>query len=426
MRDKLGLILVVLLTIGAIFTGYIYADKSAKLNKEHVESITVTQEAVTEKPIEKTLLVEDKKNDCHFYIQADNVILEYKGEEYVFTDWSKYIATETPELFVKNFDDDKEKEIILKIVGELNSDGSYIRHVYILNIDKDENGKHYFHVNALTQNTFNYLIRRKIKAEITQAKYCDKIGIVAMCLAHESIAYDRNTGIPESYYYPFKLLQDKNGNYLQPEKWERGVGEYTIEEDGVYATLPITVSYKGTKETQQAGFIKCMIWVFEDYQIDIVRKSMRFSPNIEYGVYKPELYANKKWSSVLNNSNKATGGDTLIDFIQYEHDYTAEINTDDFSKNNSDLNKLSKIEVNQDCVKLYAKSGYTFSKEFVEKQQYSLPLEIPLSTEFANYDTSYTANISTDKKGNQVLTINFDNQYDQKYMTKLSINFGVK
>lgn len=426
MRDKLGLILVILLTIGAIFTGYIYADKSAKMNKEHVESITVTQEAATEKPIEKTLLVEDKKNDCHFYIQADTVVLEYKGEEYVFKDWSKYIATETPELTVKNFDDDKEKEIILKIVGELNSDGSYIHHIYILNIDKDDNGNHYFHVNALTQNTFNYLIRNKIKIEITQAKYCKKMGLTAMCLSYENMSYDRDTGIPQDYYYPFKLLQDENGDYLVPEKWERGVGEYTIEEDGVYATLPITVFFKGTNVTQQAGFVKCLVIVQPDFQTGIARKTLNFTPNLEYGVYRPEFYSNKKWSSVMNNSNKSLGGDSVIDFIQYENDFSADINTDDFSKNNSDLNKLSKIEVNQDCVKLYAKPGYSFSKEFVKNQQYSLPLEMQLNTKIANYDTSYTAEITTNKKGNQVLTINFDNQYDQQYMTKLTINFGIK
>lgn len=426
MRDKLGLILVILLTIGAIFTGYIYADKSAKQNKASVESITVTQEAYTEKPIEKTLLVEDNKNDCHFYIQADNVVLEYKGEEYVFTDWSKYIATETPELIVKNFDDDKEKEIILKIIGELNSDGSYIHHVYILNIDKDEDGNNFFHVNALTQNTFNFLIRSRIKIEITQAKYCPKIGFTSMCLSYDNMVYDRETGIPQNYYYPFKLLQDKNGNYLEPEKWERGTGEYTIEDDGVYATLPITIFYKGTKETQQAGFVKCMIVVQDNNQIGIRSRTMNFTPNQEYAVYKPEYYTNKKWTSVMQNSNKSTGGDKVIDFIQYEKDFTADINTDDFSKNNSDLNKLAKIEVNQNCVKLYAKAGYSFSKEFVEKQQYSLPLEIQTSNGISNCDSSYTAKIDTDKSGNQVLTINFDNQYDQQYMTKLTINFGVK
>lgn len=425
MKKFADIFLVFLLTACAVFVSYFMAEKAVKTDRSAVALATVSKVAVTERGSDRKLLVENNKKDYHFYKQDNNVILVHKGVDYTFENWSRYIDVEKPELYFRKLDGDKKDTIIIKLVDDINDDGSYVYGVYALTEIVRENGTIKYKVNAMTRSSTKQIVDEKVKIEISQSKECKKIGYAALCYSFQEMAYDRKTGVPTGYYNPFHTLQDESGNYLTISSWERGAAEYTVEDDGIFVTFPINVKYKETSEVQQAGFVKCMLSITKDSkEVFIVNQTMSFKPNMEYGAYKYD-YDNKEWQSVWKNANKSAGGDKVIDYIQYDATVASELETDDFSKNSSDLNKLGKIVVLQDGVKLYAKKGYKFSQKLVKRKEYSLLLTLN-NVQSNNYDVAYTAEISQSDKGAEILTIKFDQPYKRDNISKLKINFGVK
>lgn len=425
MKKFADVFLVLLLTACAVFVSYFVADKAVRTDRSAASLTTVTKIAATEKGSDRVLLCENNKKDYHFYKQDNNVILVHKGEEYTFENWSSYIDVEKPKLYFRKLDGDSKNTIIIKLVDDVDEDGSYVYGVYALTEMEREDGTTKYKVNAMTRSSTKQIVDEKVKIEISQSKSCKKIGYTALCYAFQEMAYDRETGVPTGFYNPFQTLQDENGNYLTISSWERGAAEYTVEKDGIYVTFPINVKYKETSEVQQAGYVKCMLSITHDSkEVFIVSQTMSFRANMEYGAYKYD-YDNKEWESVWKNANKSTGGDKVIDYIQYETNVDSELETDDFSRNSSDLNKLAGIVILQDEVKLYAKSGYKFSEKLVNKKEYSLRLTSAKS-QSNNYDVAYTAEITQSSKGTEILTIKFDQPYKRDNISKLNINFGVK
>ncbi|WP_178669210.1 hypothetical protein [uncultured Eubacterium sp.] len=426
MRKIARILLVVALAGCSMFASYFVAQSAVKSDRSSAALATVTKAPVTEKNSDRILLVEDKKADYHFYKQGKNVVLVHKNVDYIFENWSPYIDIEKPELYMRQLDEDKPLELIIKAVECVNEDGSYSYCIYVINEIVREDGTIKYSVNALTRGSTKQVVDEKVKIEISQSPLCKKMGYVAFCYINDAVDYDRDTGVPKSYYNAFHIIQDENGNYPTLDGWERGVAEYTVEQDGVFVTFPITIKYKDTSLVQQVGYVKCMIGVDQYSNTYIAPKTMSFKPNIEYGAYR-NGYDDKQWHSVWKNSNKATGGDSVIDFVQAQLDVSSELETTDFSKSKSDLNKLAGIVVTQDEVMLYAKEGYTFSKDLVAGKEFSVPLERQVDGDNSyNYDVAYEASISKSKKGTEILTIKLDQPYRRGDINKININFGVK
>lgn len=426
MRKIARILLVVTLAGCSMFASYFVAQSAVKSDRSSAALTTVTKAAVTEKNSDRILLVEDKKADYHFYKQGKNVVLVHKGNDYIFENWSPYIDIEKPELYMRQLDEDKPLELIVKGVECVNEDGSYSYCVYVINEIVREDGTIKYSVNALTRGSTKQVVDEKVKIEISQSPLCKKMGYVAFCYINDAVDYDRDTGIPKSYYNAFHIIQDENGNYPTLDGWERGVAEYTVEQDGVFVTFPITIKYKDTSLIQQVGYVKCLIGVDEYSNTYIAPRTMSFKSNMEYGAYNNK-YDDIEWQSVWKNSNKATGGDSVIDFVQAQLDVSSELETTDFSKSKSDLNKLAGIVVTQDEVMLYAKEGYTFSKDLLDSKEFSVPLEHQVDGgNLYNYDVAYEASISKSKKGTEILTIKLDQPYRRGDIDKININFGVK
>ncbi|MGN0517078.1 hypothetical protein [Eubacterium sp.] len=426
MRKIARILLVVMLAGCSVFASYFVAQSAVKSDRSSAALTTVSKAPVTEKDSDRILLVEDKKADYHFYKQGKNVILVHNGNDYIFENWSPYIDIEKPELYMRQLDTDDPLELIVKGVECVNEDGSYSYCVYVINEIVREDGTIKYSVNAFTRGSTKQVVDEKVKIEISQSPLCKKMGYVAFCYINGAVDYDRDTGVPKSYYNAFHIIQDENGNYPSLDGWERGVAEYTVEKDGIFVTFPITIKYKDTSLVQQAGYVKCMIGVNRYSNTYIAPKTMSFKPNAEYGAYNNK-YDDIEWQSVLKNSNKATGGDSVIDFVQAQLDVSSELETTDFSKSKNDLNKLAGIVVAQDEVMLYAKEGYTFSKDLVDSKDFSVPLECQVDGDNSyNYDVAYEASVSKSKKGTEILTIKLDQPYRRGDINKININFGVK
>lgn len=426
MRKIARILLVVMLAGCSMFASYFVAQSAVKSDRSSAALTTVSKAPVTEKNSDRILLVEDKKADYHFYKQGKNIILVHKDNDYIFENWSPYIDIEKPELYMRQLDTDDPLELVVKGVECVNEDGSYSYCIYVINEIVREDGTIKYSVNALTRGSTKQVVDEKAKIEISQSPLCKKMGYVAFCYINDAVDYDRDTGVPKSYYNAFHIIQDENGNYPTLDGWERGVAEYTVEQDGIFVTFPITIKYKDTSLVQQVGYVKCMIGVDQYSNTYIAPKTMSFRPNIEYGAYR-NGYDDKQWQSVWKNSNKATGGDSVIDFVQAQLYVSSELETTDFSKSKSDLNKLAGIVVTQDEVMLYAKEGYTFSKDLIDIKEFSVPLEHKVDGDNSyNYDVAYEASISKSKKGTEILTIKLDQPYRRGDIDKININFGVK
>lgn len=424
MKKFADIFLVFLLVVCAVFSSYLVSEKAVKYDRSSAAQTTATKLAVTEKGSDRTLLVENNKRDYHFYKQDTDVIMVHKGVEYTFENWSSYIDVEKPKLYFRQLDKDKPLEMIIKLVSDVNDDGTYVYGAYVINEIAREDGTIKYTVNAMTRSTTKQIIDDKVNIEISQSPVCKKIGYVALYYVYNEMDYDRKTGVPQGYYRSFKTLQDENGDYLTVDTWERGAAEYTVEDNGIFVSFPITIKYKNSDVVQDAGYVKCMLSVSSTNQTYVVNKTMTFKPNMEYGAYNYD-YDDKEWKSVCKNANSSTGGDKVIDYIQYDMDVKSDLDTDDFSKNTSDLNKLSKITVQQDGVVLYAKQGFKFKKSLIKNNEFSVPMTIT-DGESNNFDVSYTAALSHSSKGAEILTVKFDQPYKRDNIDKIKINFGVK
>ena len=423
-KKGLHLVLVVLLTVSAVFCSYVLAQQAAKRNNSAASAVTVSQQPVTEREGERVLLVENNEYDYHFYTQGDKVIMTHNDKEYTFDGWGDNLRLDTPVIAIKDADYDGEDELLIQVSTQAR-DNTIYHSVYVLKRTVDENGEEKYNVDAFTAGTVNTLLDRMIKVELLQDPSCKKNGIFTLAKLTSEIRYDRETGLPESNKYVFRCLQDKNHEYLTINNWQKGFAECVLDsESDIYITIPTTVIYTNG-ETQNAGQIKFKGTIDDNFNMTVVAKSMSFVANREYALYS-YFFNGEKWNSIINNSNKAVPREKTIDFIQYEASYTNDVDTKDFSNNNSDLNMLSSVTASEDKIELTAKKGCSFSNEMLEQRQFSVNLFNSTNTIDNNYDISYEASVYKNKDGNEVLKITFDKQYSQSVTEKVTVNFGVK
>lgn len=423
-KKGLNLVLVVLLTVSAVFCSYVLAQQAAKRNNSAASAVTVSQQPVTEREGERILLVENKEYDYHFYTQGDKVIMTHNDKEYTFDGWGDNLRLDTPVIAIKDADYDGEDELLIQVSAAV-KDNTVYHNVYALKRSVDENGEEKYNVDAFTSGTVNSLLDRMIKVELLQDPSCKKNGIFTLAKLTSEIRYDRETGLPESNKYVFRCLQDENHEYLTINNWQKGFAECVLDsESDIYITIPTTVIYTNG-ETQNAGQIKFKGTIDANFNMTVVARSMSFVANREYALYS-YFFNGEKWNSIINNSNKAVPREKTIDFIQYEASYTNDVDTKDFSNNNSDLNMLSSVTASEDKIELTAKKGCSFSNEMLEQRQFSVNLFNSTNTIDNNYDISYEASVYKNKDGNEVLKITFDKQYSQSVTEKVTVNFGVK
>lgn len=423
-KKGLHLVLVVLLTVSAVFCSYVLAQQAAKRNNSAASAVTVSQQPVTEREGERILLVENNEYDYHFYTQGDKVIMTHNDKEYTFDGWGDNLRLDTPVIAIKDADYDGEDELFIQVSAAV-KDNTVYHNVYALKRSVDENGEEKYNVDAFTAGTVISLLDRMIKVELLQDPSCKKNGIFTLAKLTSEIRYDRETGLPESNKYVFRCLQDENHEYLTINNWQKGFAECVLDsESDIYITIPTTVIYTNG-EMQNAGQIKFKGTIDANFNMTVVAKSMSFVANREYALYS-YFFNGEKWNSIINNSNKAVPREKTIDFIQYEASYTNDVDTKDFSNNNSDLNMLSSVTASEDKIELTAKKGCSFSNEMLEQRQFSVNLFNSTNTIDNNYDISYEASVYKNKDGNEVLKITFDKQYSQSVTEKVTVNFGVK
>lgn len=424
MKYFLRIFLVLIIAVGAVYGFYQYSNGDSKPAPDNIT--TATKAPATEKNADRVLLAEYDKEGFKLYKSGDIVILDHNGKEYEFENWSQYIDLEAPTIYYENFDEDDDKEIAVRAVSDVNSDGEYTYNIYFLNPRTDENGKEYYDVAVATRSIWSNLIDESLVVEVTQLKSCSKIGQFAMNYFETGISYNKDTGImTKGHGGYFSVLQD-GADYLTIEGWSKGNGIYSIDKDKkVNLDIDVNISYKNSSVIQKAGKIHMQVTLKDNGEFVTTQKSLVFNAYDEYKVSNPADIADENWSFVENNSNKNVSADNAaISWINHEITYDSSVTTQtvNYASAGTDLNAVQSITLTNNGVRLTSKKGCTFDESSAKSGDFSVIINAGKDNE---YSIAYKASVTQNGKS-QELTISFDKSYPQSEIETISINYGVK
>lgn len=418
MKYFLRVLLVLVLAVAVVF-GVYYANSRGNTTRQNsdVALTTVTKAPVTELKEDKVLLA---KYDEGFalYKQGDKIILKDSEGEYSFDNWSPLITRERPTLYYSDFDKDKEKELIFEIASKELDGGKFEHNLYYLDKTqgKYDNEKNKYTVTLISNKTWNFILNELLTEEMTQLK-CDKIVQFAMASNLDTIRYDKKTGLNKnSYGGYFKALQNKEtGEYYKVKSWHIKNGEaYVDRKNKICVKVYITVTYHGTDQVQEPGYIYTQLTPKNDGFV-VTPRTMVFNSTDDSKVSPQHNISLADWAATLENTNESlyTAGDNVIDWVRFSmpHIETVSYEKYDFSTNDTEAKNLVAIEATNSGIKLIAKNGYVFDEKMVQRRDFKVIINKDWADEFGENEISYTGKIYTDQNNRQVLEIQFDKSY---------------
>jgi len=423
MKYFLKVFIVLILAVGVVFGVFRYTNPEAFNNGADSELTTVSKPAATEKNSNRVLLASLEEEEFYLYKGSKGVLLKHGKNEFTFTNWSKLIDAETPQMVYADINKDGKNELIIKAVSEQKDNGKYIYEIYVLLPRTDDEGKESFDVAFASGTTWSSILDNYITEEMRQLKNCKKIIQFSMNAKGKAITYDNKTGIATSGYSGYaRALQDSKGNYLTIDNWSKGDGIYDISKDNkISISIDINISYKNSTLVQNAGTIYFELTLTDDNKFQVTERTMVFKARDDFRVSDPRKTAEESWSYTEKNSNKTTSqANEVIQWIKYTPQYSSDVftQTKDFSTEISDISKIKTLYLCESYVTLTAKAGYSFDKSALNSGEFSVVINDKL-------DISYTAEI-TKSGSEEVLKITFDKAYPQSEIKKITFNYGAK
>lgn len=374
---------------------------------------------------EKVLLAENEEGGFKLYKSGDFVVLEHNGFEKEFSDWSKNIGAELPQMYYNDFNGDGENELVIRALKEVSSDTKeHVYCLYVVFVDENKDGEMNFTVAYVDRSSWFSSFSQMINAEMTQPVSAKNRLQFAMSSASSPIAYDSKTGILTSgHSWYSRALCDTAGNYYTFSGWEKGEGIFNVDNDAKEINVDITVfaSYKEVSSKQTAGAIRCGLIINRD-KIDVRGRSLLFVPNDEYIVTNPANVAENDWTYTLNNTKSASANEKIISRLSVSLDLSSVNDTHraSISSKKDDSAYIDRIEANNKEIKIYAKSGHDFAKTKTASRDYSAVIMVG---EF-ECDVCMNAEI-TSENGESVLVYKLDKSYPSAELNGLTIKFGM-
>jgi len=429
MKYFFKILLTLVLAVAIVFGMYYYTNGNPFEKQENTSVLTtVSKPAATEKDTKRELLASLPKDDYYLYKSTNGVVLKHNKKEYEFTNWSRLIDVEAPEMFLNDYDGDGEKELLIKAVSAKNaSSGEMEYELYLLDKQKTSSGKTTYKVYLASKSTWGDILDKQIREEVRQLKSCKKIIQFAMHYKNKSLRYDKKTGIAKNGFVNYgRALQDDNGDYLTFNKWTKGKGIYSInEENEICVSVEVLIGYKKSEVVQTIGHINFKL-DFDGGMFTVKRKTMNFTPENAYKVSDPRTAVNEQWSYLENNANKkSVEVPKTLGWIQYAPELSKDMLTQtiDLTQKDTDIKLVSKIHICESYIELIAKSGCTFDKSILNKSEYSVIINKGTDKE---YEISYTSEITEKgkKKRQEVLRIYFDRAYARDEIDSILITYG--
>ena len=423
MKYFLRVLIVFVLAAAVVFGVFRYTNPEAFSNNGNSELTTVSKPAATEKNSNRVLLSSLEEEGFYLYKGSKGILLKHNNNEYTFTNWSKLIDAEEPQMYYADFNGDNKKELLIRAVSEKKGNGDFIYELYLLIPKTDSEGNESFDVALASRNTWSSILDNNIVEEMNQLKSCKKIVQFSMISKGKSLSYNKETGIATNGYSGYaRALQDSKGNYLTVSKWAKGDGIYKVSKDNkISISIDINISYKGAAALQKAGKIYFELFLNEDNKFQVTEKTMVFKANDEYKVSNPKKTATESWSYTENNSNKsASKSNEVIQWIKYSPSYSEDVftQTKDFASEISDINKIEKLYICESYAELTAKDGCTFDTTGANSGEFSVIIN-------DKTDIAYTASITTSGP-KEILKITFDKAYPQSEIKSITFNYATK
>lgn len=416
------IVLALVVAVGLIVGVYYYFNGYTKPKS----SVTLTTAATVEatENSNKTFLAENKDGDFKLYKQGSKILLVHDGKTNEFTGWSEYITAEKPKMYYADFDNDDEKELLIRVVSGNNpygGDQQYIYDLYILSPEKQENGDYKYSFALANRNAWQQPFEQYIKCAVTQLKKDKSRLQVVMDNADTSISYDTDTGITTSKYVGFaRTDKEKDGSYKTLTKWDKGNGNYVVDGNSITVDIDVRAFYNEETASTIIGTIRCGL-IIDGGSLSIKPNSVYFEAGENRIVTDPRDTSAEDWSYTFENIATASSADKNINWIEAELEIPSSGSGEEksFVAMDSEMKSLQSVQVTNRKIVLTADDGYNFVNGNVVSGDYSV--DITLDDE--DYDIAYSAEIT--KKGSKsVLTITLDKSYKRSDLKNISIKFG--
>lgn len=419
-----GTIILTLVVAVGLIVGVYYYFNGYNEPKSSVSLTTAATRETTENS-NKIFLAENKDGDFKLYKQGSKILLVHDGKTNEFTGWSEYITAEKPKMYYADFDNDKEKELLIQVVSGNNLYGGetkYTYDLYILSPEKQENGDYKYAIVQANRDTWRQPFEEYIKCAVNQLKK-DKSRIqVVMDNADKSISFDEDTGISTSKYVGFaRADKGSDGNYKTLAKWDKGNGKYVVDGNSITVEIDVRVTYSNENTQSVIGTVYCGLNL-EGSSFSIKSNSVYFEAAKNRLVTDPRDTSSENWSYTIKNiATAASSTDTNINWIEADFDIPSSGSGDEksFLSMNSEIKSVDSIEITNRKIVITSKDGFTFVSGNINSDDYS----VSITLDDVDYEIASSAEIS--KSGSKsVLTITLDKSYKRSDLKKLTVKFG--
>lgn len=391
---------------------------------EQTSAVYVANGMERKKTGNRILLAELAEDDIHLYYDGGYTILVHEGRETEFDNWSKMIAEEKPELYYIDFNGDKQKDILVRALegtDEKTKEKYYC--VYVITVTKDENENYKYEIFYANRSTWYSIFDQTLNRQTSQPIYNPKRIQFVMNLTTSTISYDSTTGIANnSRAWYVKALSDGKNNYYTLKDWYIGTPILTVDtkEPCINVQANYYITYNETDEVQLGGKLNCGLSLTgRDFKI--TNKSVKLIPAPEYTVTSLLKLADKDWNYTFKNTAPYSSSDKIIDNTTFKctmQSTTPEESTI-FSGDTEEAKALDRITLTKNSIKLYAKSGYRFSEDVINKLKYSVTVNV----NGVNADITLSASLN-EENGTSVLTFVLDKDYPKTELERFVVNLG--
>lgn len=415
MKKYIAIALAFIVAVGVFVYSFSYRDKKNSSTVTLPNTTVSSNSSNGESDSQKSIIAQNEEGGYTLYYKNGTPTLSYGDTSLEFPGWARSINLETPTLYCNDFDGDGENELIVRLAdnfSQADPDGRYSYTLYMFKPNETENGTQLAFITAQS-STWKNVFNNSIKMEVTQLKAYEKILQFALNDIKTPINYDSSTGLTDNEYVAFARADYKTkGNYYTVGKYARGLGIYTIKDDGtIELDIEVVVNYKQTGSLNfRVGSIKCEMEI-RDNAFKIKPNSIHFVPDEDRIVFDPRDNNVRSWfATVLNQSAEANKGDIEKFDAEFNIEGGQTINTS-FSNYNDDMRRVRKIDVGAKQITFFANDGYIFSSANISEGLFAVYVN--------GIDISYKAKVV-----DSTLTITFDRLYSPEDLSTIRVTFG--
>lgn len=420
--------LTVFLALLCIFA-YFYHSKIYKPKLESIKNQQTTYEAGNAEPKksgERVLLAEVEDADIQLYKDGDYVILVHESRENEYSNWNRHIGEKPTEMYYYDFNDDDKKDIVIRAYeGDDDITGEAVYGLYVIFVNKSAEGNYTYNVNYTNSEEWASVFNSIITCRLNQLISTPKRLQFTMEYADMPITFDEETGLVTGDSHAWYILAPTapNGQYCTLKSWQKGACIITIDPETLETTVDTTiyVAYNETDDIQAPGKMRCRL-SFKDGKYSIAERSIIFTVEKEAVTPSPLDEIAEPWSKTFINPGGMTSSSKINNlglYCLFNYNIDKKYDLKPYEGYKNEGAGVDRLEINESEVKIYLKSGYSFSENVTELPNF----KVLINYSGKEYDIAQSA-VITRENGKEVLTIAFDRTYNKVQANLFKVIIG--